>query len=211
MGAQRAAWLASFEAEQANAKGHDQAAALLDLVKAFEMVPHHLLAQAAKEAGYSIRILRMSLAAYRIARSIGVDGVYSKQVTAARGITAGSGMATTELRLLLTELVYLLRKTWPVAIKLYVDDLTITASGKGLAAATAAAEAADFAVQSFQKLGLEVSVKKSVAIANRPKVLSTMLQRCKSGALTAAKSAKLLGTSFTAGSMRSVTVLRSRI
>ena len=124
MGAQRAAWSAAFEAECATTSGHDHAAALLDLFKAFEMVPHAILVKMAKEHGFSLRILRMSLAAYRIARTIGVDGVYSKEYTATRGITAGSGMATTELRLLLTEMMFLLKKAWPVGLKLYVDDLT---------------------------------------------------------------------------------------
>ena len=40
-------------------------------------------------------------------------------------------MATTELRLLLTEMKFLLKKAWPVGLKLYVDDLTITGSGNG--------------------------------------------------------------------------------
>ena len=43
MGAQRAAWAAAFEAEAAKARGHDHAATLLDLVKAFEMIPHKQL------------------------------------------------------------------------------------------------------------------------------------------------------------------------
>jgi len=72
-------------------------------------------------------------------------------------------------------MIFLLKDTFPVALKLYVDDLTITATGNGVDAARAAAEATDFAVDIFKKLGLEVSVKKSVATANRPRVLSTIL------------------------------------
>ena len=98
MGAQRAAWLAAFSAEAAAASGADHAAALLDLVKAFEMIPHRLLVRAARKHGFSLKVLRLSLAAYRIARTIGVDGVFSDCLRATRGITAGSGFATTELR-----------------------------------------------------------------------------------------------------------------
>ena len=78
MGAQRAAWLAAFSAEAAAASGADHAAALLDLVKAFEMIPHCLLVRAARKHGFSLKVLRLSLAAYRIARTIGVDGVFSE-------------------------------------------------------------------------------------------------------------------------------------
>ena len=210
-GAQRAAWMAAFEAELATARGLDHAASLIDLVKAFEMIPHCHLVQAARQHGFSLKVLRLSLAAYRITRVIGVDSVFSQPVQATRGITAGSGMATSELRLILTDMIYLLRTTFPVALKLYVDDLTITASGDGVDAARAVAEATDFAVANFKKLGLEVSAKKSVATASRPRVLSTIMALCKSGALTSVTQAKLLGSSFTAGGRRSVKVLQARI
>ena len=93
-----------------------------------------------------------------------------------------------------------------MALKLYVDDWTITASGNGVNAAAAAAEATDLAVACFEKLGLEVSVKKSFATANRPRVLSSIIAYCKSGALTAVTQTKLLGSSFSAGSRRSMTL-----
>ena len=108
MGAQKAAWLEAFGAETAAAGGHSHAATLLDLTKAFETVPHKYLLDAAKQHGFSLRVLRLSLAAYRVARVIGIDWIFSRKVTATRGITAGSGFATTELRLLLTELIYVL-------------------------------------------------------------------------------------------------------
>ena len=131
MGAQRrAAWTSTFSAEAAAADNHAYSAVLLDLVKAFEMVDHRELAQAAKKHGFSLKVLRLSLAVYRIARSIGIEEVYSTTVTANRGITAGSGFATTELRVLLTDLLFDLRKLWPTSLKLYVDDLTIAAKGE---------------------------------------------------------------------------------
>ena len=76
MGAHWAAWVASFQAEAAAVNRLEYAAALLDLVKAFEWVPHYLLARAAAQGGYSVGVLRLSFAAYRVARSVGVDGVY---------------------------------------------------------------------------------------------------------------------------------------
>ena len=64
--------------------------ALLDLVKAFERIPHWYLARQARKHGFSIVLLRLSIAAYRLARVVGVDGVFSIMMLATRGITAGS-------------------------------------------------------------------------------------------------------------------------
>ena len=53
-GAQRAAWLGAFHAEQAKLSKRRHAQALIDLVKAFEMIPHQELVDAAasrEEAG----------------------------------------------------------------------------------------------------------------------------------------------------------------
>ena len=105
MGSQQAAWHASYQAEQAKYDDEEYAQSLLDLVKAFETVDHELVVLAAKEHGYNPWILRLSLAAYRAPRRIGIDGVFSRLVVAGRGITAGSGFATTELRVLLLSLV----------------------------------------------------------------------------------------------------------
>ena len=44
MGAQRASWLAAFKAEAVARRGAAFAQSLLDLVKAFEQIPHRILA-----------------------------------------------------------------------------------------------------------------------------------------------------------------------
>ena len=82
MGAQKASWKEAFAAEAAALGGLEHAQALLDLVKAFETVPHWVLVEAAKFKGYPGVILQLSLAAYRLKRSIGVDGVYSRTIVA---------------------------------------------------------------------------------------------------------------------------------
>ena len=112
MGAQKASWQEAYAAEAAALAGMDYAQALLDLVKAFETVPHWVLVEAAKLKGYPIALLKLSLAAYRLARSIGVDGVYSRLIVATRGITAGSGFATSELRVLMLDLIFALQARW---------------------------------------------------------------------------------------------------
>ena len=101
MGAQRASWTAALALEHGGTQGTQSAMALLDLTKAFELVPHYVLLRAARALGYPLWLLRLSLAAYRMTRRIGVSGVYSRACRATRGITAGSGFAVVELRILL--------------------------------------------------------------------------------------------------------------
>jgi len=92
MGAQRAAWMVAFRAEAAGFDDMTYGQTLLDLVKAFEKMPHDRgVAAAARKHWYNMFLLRLTLAAYRHPRSIGVDGVYSRLVIAVCSITAGSG------------------------------------------------------------------------------------------------------------------------
>ena len=82
------------------------------MLKAFEKIPHHHIAAAAKGLGFNLFILRMSFAAYRMPRALGIDGAYSRTIVAVLGITAGSAFATTELRILLYEVVTLTMAKW---------------------------------------------------------------------------------------------------
>ena len=211
MGAQRAAWTTAFSAETAMASGNDHAAVLLDLVKAFEMVNHSELVRAAKEHGFSLKVLRLSLAAYRLARSVGIDDVYSNTVQATRGITAGSGFATTELRLLLVDLMYDLRRLWPVEVKLYVDDLTIAAKGRKHQVVEQLTAATDHAISKFTRLGLEVSKSKSAALASRSGIRKALVIKNHAKVLRGARTAKLLGADFTGSRRRSTHVQVKRI
>ena len=95
MGAQRAGWLAALKLEAAGRSKEHTAMSLLDLTKAFELVPHDVLIAAAVAYGYPLFLLRLTLAAYRLSRRVGLDGIYSEAYRATRGITAGSGCATT--------------------------------------------------------------------------------------------------------------------
>eukprot|EP00973_Karenia_brevis_P009309 1260699-Karenia_brevis.AAC.1 len=79
------------------------AAVLLDLVKAFERVPRDWLVRQAVKYEYPLLVLKLSLAAYSLQRTIGIDGIFSTMVVAVRGITAGSVHATIELRVLLIQ------------------------------------------------------------------------------------------------------------
>ena len=68
---------------------------------------------------------------YRLWRAIGIDGMVSKRIQAIRGTTAGSGFTTSELRVLLQDLMETLQKEWPtdIYVKLFADDFTLAATG----------------------------------------------------------------------------------
>ena len=215
MGAQRASWEAAFAAEMAGLSKIAHFQALLDLVKAFETIPHDLLVIAAGQKGYSMVILRLSLAAYRLWRSVGIDGVFSRRVRAVRGITAGSGFATSELRLLLQGVVERVQKNWSpskVGLKLYVDDLTIAVSGLPAWASRLLAVVVDFIVHVLQvELRLEVSAKKSKVVASKGSLALAVVAHMRSQKARAASHAKLLGTGVVGGRRRSTHVMRVRM
>ena len=171
MGAQRAAWQIAFQAEAAALDTQHYAQSMLDLVKAFEKVPHHLLVLAAIKHKYCLWTLRLTLSAYRMARSIGFEGVYSRLIIACCGITAGSGSATTELRMLLIDMVngsYVLFEG--VRIFLYVDDLTLSVMHKcAKFVSDLLAQVTDWVISFFEKrLELEVSITKSAVVGDTP-------------------------------------------
>ncbi len=88
--AQVATWRQAARAELASAVGVEYAQALLDLVKAFERIPHDVLLREAIRLDFPFWILRLSLATYRLARVLRVGEVFSSLIWAVRGITAGS-------------------------------------------------------------------------------------------------------------------------
>ena len=126
-GADSAAWIQGATLELGARAGHARkrgrkrpairqlacAASLIDLMKAFERVPHHILAREAQALGYPLWLLRLSLAAYRLPRRISIAGVLSRILRAARGLTAGSSFAMTELRVILIRGLDSLTSTFP--------------------------------------------------------------------------------------------------
>ena len=175
MGAQRAAWLMSFRAESAALTRRKFGHTMLDLVKAFEKVPHRMLVAAACKHGYNLWVLQLSLAAYRMPRTVSVGGIFSRSIVATRGITAGSGFATTELRMLLLDVVDAAYGMWPtIQLTLYVDDLSIEAEGDDHEVMVNTTGATDQVVRHLQQeLLLEASASKSCILASNPALAET--------------------------------------
>ena len=220
MGAHRAAWQAAFSAEWAGREGYAYSCTLLDLVKAFEMVDHNLVIAAAVRRGYCLWRLRLSLAAYRFARAIAVDNCYSRLVHALRGITAGSGTATTELRLIMTDVVQHIRakaERFALGVRvgcfLYVDDLSIEAIGSSEQQVEIAASAAslDACTIIHKALRMKLSAKKSVVVASTSTLARRIAGRCRHRAITPKRFSALLGTGVSGGRRRCTKVLKARL
>ena len=69
------------------------------------MVPHWVLIIEGLDLGYPLWLLRLSLATYKMKRVVWVRKVVSGLIWASRGMTAGSGFATTEMRVVMINLV----------------------------------------------------------------------------------------------------------
>ena len=125
-GADVAAWKQSLLAEAAHSMQLPYVSTLLDLVKAFDTVPFDWMAKQASKFRYNLWLLRLSLAAYLLARVLDIDGCCSVLVWASRGLAAGSVLATIELRVLLIEFADMATSmSLYCRITLYVDDATV--------------------------------------------------------------------------------------
>ena len=212
-GAQRAAWQSAFTAEAAHLTGLKYAQVLLDLVKAFEMIPHHHIWAAAIKHNFNLWVLRLSLAAYRLARAVGINGMYSRCIVAARGIAAGSGFATTELRILLLDVVDSTYVLWrAIRLTLYVDDITLECEGSTVEFVVGMVKGAtDHVVNMLQDdLDLEVSTKKSVALASLPSMAKSISRDCTTKAVKPVRSAKMLGVPSGGGARRVIKGSKAR-
>ncbi len=174
----------------------DFGAWLLDLVKAFEKVLHHILVAIAIELGYPLPLLRLCLASYRLKRSIAIEGVFSKTVTATRGITAGSGTAATELKLLLLPLMRMLESQWAnvLVAKVYVDDLTLIVRGLQAEVVNKPADIMNLVIEHLEgTLKMQVSKEKSNVVASKPSLALAVAERVDNKVAKAANHAKILG------------------
>ncbi|CAK0873686.1 unnamed protein product, partial [Prorocentrum cordatum] len=189
-GSQRAAGAASFAAEAAAVSLQQHVAFLVDLVKAIERIPRYLIAAAAARWDFNLAVLRLSLAAHR-----------------------RSSLAAMELQLLLHESMLIASIRWPMLrLYLYVDDLTVTASGSSPDAVDAVPRSTDFCVDMFETcLKLTASPTKSFAAASTPRLAVRLSRSMRRQILAPKRSVKLLGTPFSGGWRRSVGVLMARL
>ena len=84
----------------------------------------------ARALGYPLWLIRLAIATYKLQRGVRAGKAVSAIVEAMRGITAGSGLATTEMRLAMIRIVDRTAISHPAgALTLFVDDLGIEVAG----------------------------------------------------------------------------------
>eukprot|EP00971_Amphidinium_carterae_P339756 6477738-Amphidinium_carterae.1 len=119
------------EAERATTCAEPFAAVFLDCSKCYEQVDLNLLEQSAREADFPLEALRLALDMYRGRRRILVNGALLEPVVATSGIPAGCGLAVDLLHALLQHKLH--ASQLRVSVRKYVDDMVLSASGRGCA------------------------------------------------------------------------------
>ena len=212
-GVQVAAWKQAARAELAQAcERGTYAAMLLDLVEAFERVPHDWLVRQGSRYNYPLKILRLSIAAYRLGRTIVIDGICSVLLWATRGITAGSVFATIELRVLLIQWLDESAAAYSiVTFTVYVDDTSIEATGQAADVAFAVAGATTRFTRSLRMIGMEFSPTKNACLASSTKLARRVINSVPGICVSAQQRAKSLGGALGAGCRRNTQVQQRRL
>ena len=210
-GANVAAWKQAAHAEGAAFAKVSFGQLLLDLVKCFERVPHDVLVREAAAVGYPLPLLRLALAAYKQPRVIAINGVYSAPLVAERGITAGSALATSELRVVLLRLLVRVAQRFPEArLNVYVDDMSAEASGTSAAVEEIISEVGIALASGLRSLRLELSATKCKCSASSAKLGRAIASRLADYNVVFHKRVTSLGIGLGAGIRRNVAVQRGR-
>ena len=179
-GAVATAWKQGAWAELASrlSSGVHYSIALLDLVKAFDRIPYWFLLEQALECGFDVCLLVFSIAAYRLARVFGVDGVFSCKMWASRGITAGPVVATIEMRLVMIgALDRVVAAGLHVRLTCFVDDVSIEAAGSHKFVATNLVEATQIFTEGLEGAEMSFSDTKNMIAASSSALLKEVVPK----------------------------------
>ncbi len=155
----------------------------------------------------------MSLAAYRLPRALAIEGTYSGLIDPLRGITAGSGMATAELKVLLYRLLAAVAAKYPqLTLNAYVDDVSAEAVGSAKSVGDVIVGAGLELCQGMQRLGLRLSRSgKCNCTATADAVGNDIAIRMKEFGVVFMRRVKSLGVGLGAGKRRNATVQKTRL
>ena len=205
------AWKFATRAKAARLDDAAFAAVLLDLEKAFDRVPHHRVVEAARRWSYPMKILRLSLNGYRMARVIGVGGIFSEVIRPMQGIAAGSAHATRELRALMIGIFDEAHTTCPaVALTLYVDDATIENVGTVKTVAERVVKVTIAACNGLEERGLVLSRTKNRVVASCRELGEAISDGLKAWNVIRCPLVKMLGVGSTAAVRRNTAVATAR-
>ena len=117
--------------------------------------------------GYPLWLLRLSISTYRLPRTLRVGKVCSGLLVAIRDITAGSGLATTEMRLVMIRKVERALTLHPMIVPtLFVDDLSAECTGPEGVILDKPVPFINTVAADIESDGMELSRKKCVCTAN---------------------------------------------
>ena len=119
-----------------------------------------MLREAIKHA-YPLWLLRFSLAAYSFFRVIRIGNAFSREVQACRGITAGWGFATTEMRLAVLTPLDDAHEAHPTVVPtLFADDIACESAARESALLRHLVGFALMECNALEAAGNEISRKK---------------------------------------------------
>ena len=170
----------------------------------------------AREAGgqfhYPLLVLKLSLAAYRLARVVVVGGVCAETEWACRGIVAGAVHATIELRVLLLQWAEETTRLYRlVTLTLYVDDASLEAAGPPAMVKQEVTGAIKHFVDAVEAMGMDFSPTKNCCIASRQDLAADIARASPSLQMRLERRVKSLGSALGAGKVRNATVIKHRL
>ena len=216
-GANVAAWKQAARAELAATMRHKvgYAQVLLDLVKAFDRIPHWLLIREAIALEFPLWHLKLAIATYKLTRVLRIGATISDEVVAVQGITAGSGSACTEMRLCMIRIV---DRAWAVCPMvtptLFVDDLSMEMAAPDVRIIEEVGKCIRIVAQGIKEAGMELSGTKSLCSASTKALADTLCKGWKEEDdvhIQVQMNVKSLGAGLGAGRRRNTAVQEQRL
>jgi len=139
-----------------------------DIKKCYENVRHSDLQKKAKEAGYPLSLLRVSLNSYTWPRRLlGEHNTTAPPISPKKGIVAGSSAATFEIALLLQHALGEIAEKHGVVISIHVDDLAVEVTADSAQAVVDKTIAVAAEIQAvLRDLGLPLASDKSLVLCS---------------------------------------------
>lgn len=206
-------WRHAARAEVAMALRVDYGQALLDLVRALEPIPHHVLVREANALRYPGWLIRFAVATHRMKRATRVGRAMSQAVVAVCGITAGPGSATSEMRItMIRNLDDALVAHPSVEPTMFLDSLGVEVAGSPMWVVRRLGGFLLCICRAVAAVGMESSAANKYVCSASSKGLGMQLQgELTEFGVTSAARAKALGSSIGAGMERKSLVLAQRL
>ena len=169
-GAADAAWQAGAHAECAKARRLSFGAVYFDCRRAYEVLAHGVVGEAASGAKFPAKLAKLALQQYMAPRAVRVASSLSKWTQPRKGIVAGCGLACHLLQCTLRPAAEAVRQAAPeVELRVVVDDAYLENVGLTGRMARSLAEAARAWMTAIAASGGEIHTGKTQVLANTPK------------------------------------------